>query len=65
MGRGIGDDEHSQAKPTVGPHDPNGLQTVAPGPANKGGFQLTFRANKLRVKSSIAANEPTLFPAYQ
>jgi hypothetical protein len=38
----------------------SGLQTVAPEPANKGCFGLTFRANKRRVGLTLAANEPTL-----
>jgi hypothetical protein len=37
----------------------SGLQTVVPGLANKGRFRLTFRANKLTVRPTISANEPT------
>ena len=36
----------------------SGLQTVARGLANKGHFRLTFRANRLRVRLTITANEP-------
>jgi len=37
----------------------SGLHTVAPRPANKGHFRLTFRANKRRLEPTLAANEPT------
>src|SRR6266850_3503660 len=37
----------------------SGLQTAAPGPANKGGFGLTFRANRLACEPRFSANEPT------
>jgi hypothetical protein len=36
----------------------SGLQTAAPEPANKGHFRLTFRANTLRIRLTITANEP-------
>jgi hypothetical protein len=39
----------------------NGLQTAAPGPANKGHFRLTFRANKRRLGPTLTANEPTFW----
>ena len=38
----------------------SGLQTLAPKPATKGHFRLTFRANKRRLGLTIAANEPPL-----
>jgi hypothetical protein len=37
----------------------SGSQTVSDGLANKGRFRLTFRANKLKVRLTIIANEPT------
>jgi hypothetical protein len=37
----------------------NGLQTVVRGLANKRSFRLTFCANKLKVRLTITANEPT------
>ena len=37
----------------------SGSQTAAPGPGNKGGLRL--RANKLRVRLTITANEPTFW----
>jgi hypothetical protein len=38
----------------------NSPQTVARGLANKRSFRLTFRANTLKVRPTLAANEPTL-----
>lgn len=37
----------------------SGPQTVSGGLANKGGFRLTFYANKWRPGLTITANEPT------
>ena len=37
----------------------SGSQTAAPGPGNKGSLRL--RANKLRVRLTITANEPTFW----
>jgi hypothetical protein len=39
----------------------NGLQTVSDGLANKGHFQLTFRANKRRLGLTLPANEPAFW----
>ena len=38
----------------------SGPQTVSGGLANTGGFQLTFRANRLARELTIPATEPTL-----
>jgi hypothetical protein len=46
--------------PDNAPDSCSGLQTVAPEPANKGRFRLTFHANKRRPGLTLAANEPVL-----
>jgi len=38
----------------------SGLQTRGDGLANKGHFQLTFRANRPTYEPTVTANEPTL-----